>query len=93
MSRLERLFVVDRCEGEYLWLVSDEDLSVIQVPASTLPFPVSEGACLRVQTHRDGSPDWASAGVDLDPQKRRTKEIKEALARLKRRDPGGDVVL
>ena len=93
MNELEQVFVVDRMEGRYLWLVRDDDAGVVRVLASALPFPVQDGACLRVKVHQAGEPDWGSACLDRGLQERRLEEAREALERLRRRDPGGDVVL
>ena len=93
MPDLERIFVVDRREGPHLWLIGDDDATAVRVLASALPFPVQDGACLRVKVDQGGEPDWSSARLDRALQEQRLEEAREALGRLKRRDPGGDVVL
>ncbi|MDP2954871.1 MAG: hypothetical protein Q8N53_00505 [Longimicrobiales bacterium] len=93
MPELERIFVVDRREGPHLWLIADEDAVAVRILASALPFPVQDGACLWVRVDQGGGPDWTSARLDRDLQERRLEEAREALARLRRRDPGGDIVL
>jgi hypothetical protein len=40
-----------------------------------------------------GKPDWSSAAPDDAERERRLKEARARVERLRRTDPGGDVVL
>lgn len=93
MPEPERIFVVDRREGPHVWLIADDDARAVRILASALPPRLHEGACLRVRVDQAGEPDWASARPDRAMEERRLEEAKQALERLRRRDPGGDVVL
>jgi hypothetical protein len=58
-----------------------------------LPVTVREGVVLRVRLDAGGKPDWSSATVDDAERERRLQEARDRLERLRRTDPGGDVVL
>jgi DUF3006 family protein len=73
-------------------LVGDDGVE-LDVPESTLPVRVREGEVLRVRLDVDGSPEWTSATIDPVERERRLQEARETLDRLRRTDPGGDVVL
>ncbi|MXX55503.1 MAG: DUF3006 domain-containing protein [Gemmatimonadetes bacterium] len=90
--RPESVWVVDRVEGAVAVLVRDEDAHHEDVPVTLLPAGVGEGAVLRVPEFGD-SPAWAHATVDEELRMARLREAEEVLDRLRRRDPGGDVVL
>ncbi len=90
--RPESVWVVDRIEGALAVLVRDEDAHHEDVPVTLLPAGVGEGAVLRVPEFGD-SPAWAHATVDEELRRARLRDAEEVLARLRRRDPGGDVVL
>lgn len=83
---------VDRIEGKIAVLIGDDGRSV-DVPRQMLPAGVREGSVLQVRIGVDGSPDWSSGVLDEAEQERRVKTARETLARLGRRDPGGDVAL
>jgi hypothetical protein len=53
---------------------------------------VNEGAVLRVPMV-GGVPDWGRAHADERLRRERLEEARDLLDELKRRDPGGDVVL
>lgn len=86
-------FVVDRIESGIL-VLQDEDGADHEVPAKRLPSGCrSEGAVLSVPDGPDGKPDWSKAERDHAEEKRLLAEAEARLARLRRRDPGGDVKL
>ena len=85
-------YAVDRLEGTIAVLVAD-DLSVLDVPRRALPKGLREGSVLQVPTGPDGSPDWSMAVLDEAERQRRVEQVREALDRLRKKDPGGDVRL
>lgn len=88
----------DGRQGDVLWEDAPlkharrEDGRQEDVPVTLLPARVREGAVLRVP-EPGGSPAWAHAAVDDELREARLREAEEVLERLRRRDPGGDVVL
>jgi len=84
--------VVDRVDKPLAVLVADDDGRGAEVPLAGLPAAVREGSVLRVP-HSDGEPQWDAAEVDEELGRARLKEAEAALARLRRRDPGGDIAL
>ncbi|WP_419163658.1 DUF3006 domain-containing protein [Candidatus Palauibacter sp.] len=88
----ERLWVVDRVEGSVAVAVRDEDEHAEDVPIGELPAGSREGAVLRVP-ERDGRPDWTAAVLDEEARRARLRNAEDVLARLRRRDPGGDIQL
>ena len=97
-------WVVDRVEGAVAVLVAvddpdaddpdqDDEPVVVEVAASLLGEHAVEGAVLRVPLGAVGEPVWDAAERDIDAERTRRAEGEAALERLKRRDPGGDVVL
>ncbi len=88
-----RIYVVDRREGRTLVLVDDSD-AVVEVPGTDLPKNCrSEGAVLRIPLDQDGQPRWADARRDRAEERRRLEDLARRTERLRRRDPGGDIVL
>ena len=85
-------FVVDRIEGKTVVLVDDGDLQY-DVPRRDLPGTLREGSVLRVEVDEAGAPRWETAELDEGEERRRMDEARKALDRLKKRDPGGDVVI
>jgi len=95
MTRDARLqiFVIDRREENTLVIVSDDDRS-IDVPVTHVPKSCrAEGAVLRVPIGTDGVPQWEKAKRDRAEERRRLAELRKRTDRLRRSDPGGDVVL
>lgn len=84
--------MVDRVREPLAVLVADADGRSAEVPLAELPEPVREGDVLRVP-HSDGEPRWDAAEMDEELRRARLKAAEAALARLRRRDPGGDIVL
>lgn len=64
-----------------------------EVPASALGVPVREGDMLRVPVGADGGPEWSEAAPDPAARAERLSEAEARIARLRKRDPGGDIVL
>lgn len=87
-----RIWVVDRIERPLAILVADDDGRGAEVPLARLPAAVREGSVLRVPL-ADGEPQWDAAEVDDELRRARLNEAEAALARLRRRDPGGDITL
>ena len=85
-------YTVDRIEGDVTVLVGDEGVA-LDVAGNLLPVRVREGVVLRVRLAPSGKPDWSSATIDDVERGRRLKQARERLDRLRRTDPGGDVVL
>ena len=86
------VWTVDRVEGGVAVLVRDSGGRVVDVPLSTLPAGAREGSVLRVP-ETEGRPDWAGAALDEELRRARLDDAERVLRRLRRRDPGGDVVL
>jgi len=85
-------FAVDRLEGRIAVLIGD-DGSQHEVPRKQLPKGTTESSVLEVPSDRSGQPDWAGARLDAAEKKRRIKRALALLEELKKRDPGGDIVL
>ncbi len=86
------IWVVDRVNEPLAVLVADDDGRSAEVPLAELSAAVREGSVLRVP-HSDGEPQWDAAEVDEELRRARLKEAEAALARLRQRDPGGDITL
>lgn len=87
-----RIWVVDRVEGSVAVLIADDDQRRADVPIERLPAGGGPGAVLRVPGP-DGEPRWEAATVDEGLRRARLREAEDALGRLRRRDPGGDISL
>jgi DUF3006 family protein len=85
-------YTVDRMEGKFAVLVGD-DGTAVDLPRPMLPTGAREGSVLLVPVDSEGSPDWTCAEIDEAERERRLKRASETLDRLRRRDPGGDIVL
>jgi hypothetical protein len=92
MRERSAFYTVDRIEATVAVLVGD-DGAAIDVPERALPVKVREGVVLRVRLAADGTPAWSSAALDSAERERRLQQARETLNRLRRTDPGGDVVL
>ncbi len=97
MTPPEAIFVVDRIEGDRIVLVPDDpspaDTDPQRVLRRTQLPPVAEGDVLRVPSKSEGRPNWSSAIVDSALREERHRDAEAVLARLRRRDPGGDITL
>lgn len=83
---------MDPIERDIAVLVSDSGATA-QMPRVELPTGIREGAVLRVRFGAQNLPDWSTAVIDKEEERRRLKEAKEMLDDLKRSDPGGDIKL
>ena len=92
MSESERIWVVDRIEGEIAVLVADDDQETLDMPLYLLPRGVREGTVLKVPESK-GHPLWGSAMLDEELRLKRLRQAETILDELKNRDPGGDIVL
>ncbi len=92
MSEKERIWVVDRIEGEAAVVVADDDQEMLDIPLNVLPHGVREGTVLRVTESKDHLL-WVSAMLDEDLRLKRLRQAETALHELKSRDSGGDIVL
>ena len=92
MSEAERIWVVDRIEGEVAVVVADDDQEMLDIPLNVLPHGVREGTVLRVTESKDHLL-WVSAMLDEDLRLKRLRQAETILDELKNRDPGGDIVL
>lgn len=88
----ETFYTVDRLEGEIAVLVGDDGVA-LDVSDETLPIPVRAGVVLRVRLAANGLPEWSSATIDDAERGRRLQQARERIDRLRRTDPGSDVVL
>ena len=93
MSEPGGIWVVDRVEGDTVVLVEDGTGRTLDVARSLISVSVDEGTVLRVPATEEGGPDWGLAVADEELRERRLDEAREVLEQLKKRDPGGDVVL
>ncbi len=93
MSESQGIWVVDRIEGDTVVLVEDGTGRTLEVSRTLLSVAVDGGAVLRVPATEEGGPDWGLAVADEELRERRLAEAREVLEQLKKRDPGGDVVL
>ncbi len=93
MSESQEIWVVDRIEGDTVVLVEDESGRTLEVERTLISVSVDEGTVLAVPATEAGGPDWGSAEPDEELRERRLAEAREVLEELKKRDPGGDIVL
>lgn len=90
----ERTYVVDRIEsGVAAMIPDDEGLAPEDVLVRRFGYRVSEGDVVRVRVRADGSLAWSDARADPQQRAERIKQAEARLERLKKRDPGGDVIL
>ena len=87
------IWVVDRIEGDTVLLVEDETRRTLEVARSLISVNINEGTVLKVPATEEGGPDWRLAKPDEELRQRRLAEARDVLEQLKKRDPGGDVVL
>ena len=96
MTRSVR-YAIDRIEGEgaraVVVLVADADGAVVEVPRSAFARSAVEGAVVTVRLRADGTPDWGTAERDAAEEARRRAGAAETVARLRQKDPGGDLAL
>jgi hypothetical protein len=92
MTEPTEIFVVDRVEGPIMIVIAD-DGAAQEVARTALPAAIGEGAVFRVPFDGDGAPLWAKAVRDLAMEGQLLVEARRRLAELRKRDPGGDVVI
>ena len=92
MSTEPECIVLDRYESEIAVLVSD-DGGVIEVDRSLLPTGAKPSMVLRVPRDEAGEHLWGDARIDVEATAKRLEEAESILGALRRRDPGGDIVL
>lgn len=86
-------FTVDRLEPRVAVLI-DDDGRELEVARRRLPKDARrEGAVLRVELDTNNELDWTTAAIDAEEEERRLADARARLERLRKRDPGGDVVL
>ncbi len=86
----ERLYVVDRIEGDVAVLI-DEDQRSVDAPLDRFQLPLHEGLALRVPIGDKGAPQWGKA--EIDRREVEMGKMNAMLEELRGRDPGGDVKL
>ncbi|MDP9178956.1 MAG: DUF3006 domain-containing protein [Gemmatimonadota bacterium] len=91
--RTQALFVVDRREGDVFVLVDEKGASIDVRRADLSPECQREGAVIRVPIDDEGRHAWKSAARDEELEGGRTKEAEAILARLRKKDRGGDISL
>jgi hypothetical protein len=82
-------YAVDRIVGSRAVLLDDNGAE-FEVMLSLLPEGTREGSVLRV---KGSPPEWETAALDAAERLRRLERARKELDRLKRSDPGGDIVL
>jgi hypothetical protein len=92
-GRDERVWVVDRIEGEKVILVEDETTATAEVGRSGIGVAVREGTVLRVPLSPSGTLVWVDARADDGEEQVRREEGRRIQDELRERDPGGDVEL
>lgn len=92
MSTEAELLVVDRIEDGVAILINDNG-ETVEVARSVLPVGAREGLVLRVPRDEKGGMRWGGAVVDEDATAKRLAEAEDVLGELRKRDPGGDVLL
>ncbi len=92
MSTETERVVVDRFESDVAVLVAD-DGSVLETNRSSLPAGARSGSVLAVTRDGAGAVDWSSAQLDEEETAQRLAQAESVLEELRKRDPGGDIVL
>jgi len=87
------IWVVDQLSDGLALVVEDENEIVVEVATELLGDLAIEGAVLRVPLGAVGEPDWSRATRDADAEDMRLEAGREAIEELKKRDPGGVVIL
>jgi Protein of unknown function (DUF3006) len=88
----ETFYTVDRLEGKLAVLVADDGVA-LDVLHDDLPRELRAGVVLRVRLAPTGCPDWSTAVIDDAERGRRLQQAGERLDRLRRTDPGSNLVL
>ncbi len=91
MSTDRVLVAVDRLEGDQA-VLEGADGTMYLVRADSLPLGATSGSVLSVRIV-GGEVEEAGMSVDDAATAKRRAEAEEIIAELRRRDPGGDVIL
>jgi hypothetical protein len=86
-------WVVDSVADGLAVLIEDEDEIVVEVASELLGDLAVEGAVLTVPLGAVGEPEWSRATRDVEAEEERLEAGRQAVDELKKRDPGGDVIL
>ncbi len=92
MPTENRYFAVDRLEAGVAVLISDRG-KVFEVASALLPEGARDGTVLRLEWDGVGEVPWATAEIDRAEAERRVDDVRRILDALRKRDPGGDVVM
>ncbi|MDA0313395.1 MAG: DUF3006 domain-containing protein [Gemmatimonadetes bacterium] len=94
MTQDNFIAVVDRIEGRTA-VLEKEDGSLYPVSEELLPEGAGEGSVLQVylDQDKDGGPVLLRLELDPEETQRRLKHGEAILDELRKRDPGGDVVM
>ena len=84
--------VIDRIEAD-LAVVELPGGEMLDLPLWMLPEAAKEGDVIRVKVSGSGAASRMELAVDAAETARRKAAVNESLARLRQRDPGGDIVL
>lgn len=90
------VWVVDSIENGVALLVEmsdDDEPALIEMAAVLLGDSAVEGAVLVVPLGEVGEPLWDQAERDVETEAEVRAESERILKELRKRDPGGDVVL
>ena len=91
-GKKKQTWVIDRIENGIAVLIADEDERSLETSLPSLPSGSQHGSVLRVIESR-GQPVWSSAVLAEDLRAERLESAQIVLDRLRKGDPGGDVVL
>ena len=91
MSENQRVWVVDRVEAGLAVLVADDE-ETLDIPLNLLPAGTEEGSVLLV-AEQVGGPAWSSSRLDEERKQEMLQNAEATLSELRKRDPGGDIVL
>lgn len=89
----EELWIVDRFEERLAVLESHTGTSELRVPRPWLPRNTQEGDVLRLQRSAIEDESHVTFSRDQAETERRRRDMRERAARLRKRDPGGDIKL
>jgi hypothetical protein len=92
MSIRSDSLVIDRFESALAVLVA-EDGAIVEVPRSSLPQGARSGSVLRITRDATGAVLWGEVQIDEEATAERLAQAESVLEALRKRDPGGDVVL
>ena len=91
-GRGARQLIVDRVEGDVV-VVEQEGGGTLDLPRWLLPPGVREGDVILARAGEAEGKWRVEMEVDAEETARRRAAVKETVARLAARDPGGDITL